>query len=87
MKELIAPATRGDPESPLQRVTLSSAPLTDQLTAQGHRVSRMTVDPLLHQLGFSLQSNRKSREGAQHPDPRRAVPVHQRQIHRVHRLR
>jgi hypothetical protein len=68
LTELIDPATRGDPQSPLQWVTLSTRTLAEQLTASGHRVSRMTMDRLLHQLGFSLQSNRKSREGAQHPD-------------------
>lgn len=49
-------------------MTLSTRTLAEQLTHAGHPVSRMTVDRLLHQLGFSMQSNRKSLEGASHPD-------------------
>ena len=68
LRALVDPLTRGDPTSPLQWLTASTRTLAQELTARGHRVSRMTVDRLLHQLGFSLQSNRKSLEGVQHPD-------------------
>ena len=65
---LVDPATRGDPQSPL-RWTCKSAPrLAKELTERGHSVSRRTVCSLLAQLGYSLQSTRKTREGGKHPD-------------------
>jgi hypothetical protein len=69
LKRLVDPDTRGDPESPLQWTSKSGAKLAAGLHALGHRVSDRTVLKLLkHRLGFSLQGNRKTREGAAHPD-------------------
>jgi hypothetical protein len=65
---LVDPATRGDPMSPLRWTCKSTRTLAEQLQRQGHRVSHQTVSLLLHHLGYSLQSNRKTREGAAHPD-------------------
>jgi hypothetical protein len=65
---LIEPATRGDPESPLRWTCKSTAQLADELTRQHHRVSPRTVATLLKDAGYSLQANRKTREGAAHPD-------------------
>jgi transposase len=68
LEALIEPTTRGDPESPLRWTTKSMRKLAEELGAQGHEVGADTVDRLLHQLGYSLQSARKEEEGAQHPD-------------------
>ena len=65
---LIEPATRGDPESPLRWTCKSTAKLADELTRQDHPVSDRTVAALLKDAGYSLQANRKTREGASHPD-------------------
>jgi hypothetical protein len=65
---LIEPTTRGDPESLLRWTCKSTAQLADELTRQHHRVSPRTVATLLKDAGYSLQANRKTREGAAHPD-------------------
>jgi hypothetical protein len=65
---LIEPATRGDPESPLRWTCKSTATLADELTRQDHPVSDRTVATLFKHAGYSLQANRKTREGASHPD-------------------
>jgi hypothetical protein len=65
---LVDPATRGDPGSPLRWTCKSTRRLADALTRQGHRVSPGTVARLLREAGYSLQANRKTREGAGHPD-------------------
>jgi hypothetical protein len=65
---LIEPATRGDPESPLRWTCKSTAKLAAELTQQDHPVSDRTVATLLKRAGYSLQANRKTREGASHPD-------------------
>lgn len=68
LEALIEPTTRGDPESPLRWTTRSVRSLAAELRRQGHAVSHQTVSELLHDLGYSLQSNRKVLEGASHPD-------------------
>ena len=68
MEALVEPATRGDPESPLRWTCKSTRRLAKELAAQGHPVSRTLVADLLKEQGYSLQSNRKTREGTRHPD-------------------
>jgi len=68
LEQLIEPATRGDPESPLRWTCKSTMRLASELTEQGHPVSASTVGRLLIAAGYSLQSNRKTKEGADHPD-------------------
>ncbi len=68
LEALIEPATRGDPESPLRWTCKSTRRLADELTRGHHPVSVNTVAALLRQAGYSLQANRKTREGASHPD-------------------
>ncbi len=68
LEALIEPTTRGDPESPLRWTTRSVRNLAAELARQGHAVSHQTVSELLHDLGYSLQSNRKVLEGTSHPD-------------------
>jgi hypothetical protein len=65
---LVDPATRGDPMSPLRWTCKSTRALAEELRRQGHHVSHQTVAVLLRCLGYSLQANRKTREGASHPD-------------------
>lgn len=65
---LIEPSTRGDPESPLRWTCKSTRRLADELTGEGHAVSRGTVARLLKDQEYSLQANRKTIEGRQHPD-------------------
>src|SRR5215203_6046118 len=68
LETLVDPVTRGDPQSPLRWTCKSTATLARELTAQGHKLSDRTVGRLLKSAGYSLQSNRKTREGATHPD-------------------
>jgi hypothetical protein len=65
---LIDPVTRGDPESPLRWTCKSTYRLAEELKRQGHPVSPRTVAALLHAAHYGLQANRKTREGASHPD-------------------
>jgi len=65
---LVEPTARGDPQSPLRWTTKSVRVLARELTTQGHPVSPATVATLLHQLDYSLQAPRKTKEGADHPD-------------------
>jgi len=66
--DLIEPSERGDPESGLRWTCKSVRRLAEELCALGHQVSRTVVAELLKTLGFSLQANSKTREGASHPD-------------------
>lgn len=68
LDRLIDPVTRGDPESPLRWTCKSTYHLAEALQQQGHGISQATVYRLLDSLGYSLQSNRKTEEGADHPD-------------------
>jgi hypothetical protein len=68
LEALIDPVTRGDPESPLRWTCKSTRRLADELTRQRHPVGPRTVATLLHEAGYSLQANRKTREGSSHPD-------------------
>jgi len=65
---LVEPTSRGDPKSALRWTCKSTARLAEELGRMGHQVSRSTVCDLLAQMGYSLQSVRKTREGTQHPD-------------------
>jgi len=65
---LIDPVTRGDPESPLRWTSKSAAKLAQALRRLGYEVVDRTVLRLLKAKGYSLQANKKTREGAQHPD-------------------
>jgi hypothetical protein len=68
LEHLVAPATRGDPESPLLWTSKSTTKLADELCKSGHKVCHRTVWELLDQLGYSMQSNRKTLEGSANPD-------------------
>lgn len=68
LEALVEPVTRGDPESPLRWTSKSTYKLAAELTQQDYQVGQRTVCQLLAALGYSLQANRKTREGASHPD-------------------
>jgi hypothetical protein len=68
LDRLIEPSTRGDPMSPLRWTCKSTMNLAHALTRHGHPVGAWTVGAMLKQAGYSLQSNRKTKEGGSHPD-------------------
>jgi transposase len=65
---LVEPDARGDPMSPLRWTCKSLSQLAGALAVMGHKIGRSAVGDLLHQQKFSLQANRKTREGDDHPD-------------------
>ena len=65
---LVEPTSRGDPEAPLRWTCKSVRQLAAELHRQGHPVGRQTVAALLAYLRYSLRANRKTKEGAAHPD-------------------
>ena len=68
LQSLLESTTRGDPESPLRWTCKSVRQLTAELKRMKHSVSHQVVANLLHELGYSLQGNRKTKEGSKHPD-------------------
>ena len=68
LEALLESTTRGDPEAPLRWTCKSVRQLTAELRRMRHAVSHQVVADLLHDLGYSLQANRKTKEGAHHPD-------------------
>jgi len=68
LEALVEPLARGDPESPLRWTSKSTRTLAAQLRVQDHPVSHESVARLLRSLGYSLQSNRKTEQGNDHPD-------------------
>jgi transposase-like protein len=68
LDRLLEPVTRGDPESLLRWTCKSTTNLAGELHDKGHVVSYVTVWRLLDELGYSMQANRKTREGTEHPD-------------------
>jgi transposase len=68
LNALVEPAARGDPMSPLRWTSKSLRKLAAELRELGHKISHTLVGELLKRLGFSLQANRKTREGDSHPD-------------------
>jgi len=68
LESLVEPTTRGDPESPLRWTCKSVRRLAEELCSMGHQVGAQKVSELLHELRYSLQGTRKTREGSSHPD-------------------
>jgi len=68
LQALVDPVTRGDPMAPLLWTAKSLRRLATELQALGHRIGHNVVAKLLRELGYSLQANRKTLEGASHPD-------------------
>ena len=68
LEALVDPLTRGDPESPLRWTIKSTRVLAAELTDEGHPISHETVAQVLRNMDYSLQANRKTEEGTDHPD-------------------
>lgn len=68
LDQLVDPVTRGDPQSPLRWTLKSTTQLSEALRCMKHTASARTVGRLLNAAGYSLQSNRKTEEGADPPD-------------------
>ena len=68
LEKLLEPSTRGDPESILRWTCKSTRNLATELNKNGHRVGDRKICDLLSELGYSLQANRKTKEGSSHPD-------------------
>lgn len=68
LESLVEPTTRGEPESPLRWTCKSTRQLSEALKIKGYKIGRQKVSELLADLGYSLQANRKVREGSCHPD-------------------
>lgn len=68
LEDLLEPHTRGDPESPLRWTSKSVRKLAIELKKMGHKTSHSMVASLLREMDYSLQANRKTTEGKQHPD-------------------
>jgi hypothetical protein len=68
LEQLVEQTESGDPESPLRWTSKSVRRLSGELAAGGHTASHRLVAKLLSDFGYSLQANRKTREGPSHPD-------------------
>jgi len=68
LETLIDPETMGDPESALRWTAKSVRNLADELKKMGHQASHRMIAEMLHAMGYSLQANRKTLEGSEHPD-------------------
>jgi len=68
LEGLVEPLSRGDPESPLRWTCKSTRMLAAELTSRNHALSHEKVAQLLRQMNYSLQGNRKTEEGNDHPD-------------------
>ena len=68
LESLVEPTTRGDPESALRWTCKSVRRLAEELNRMGHQVSHSVVGEMLADLGYSLQSNQKTKESSSHPD-------------------
>ena len=80
---LVDPVTRGHPETPLRWTCKSTRKLAEELRRQNHPVSDRTVACLLYAAGYSLQANRKTREGKGHPDRNAQFEHINQQVQRV----
>jgi hypothetical protein len=83
---LVEPSVSGDPQSPLRWTSKSVRTLARELRALGHNVSHQLVLELLYAAGYSLQANRKSREGSNHPDRDAQFRYIQRKVRRFQAL-
>jgi hypothetical protein len=80
LQEIVEETTAGDPMSLLRWTSKSTRTIADELTKQGHAISWRTVARYLGEMGYTLQSNQKTREGPQHPDRDAQFRYIQRQV-------
>jgi hypothetical protein len=83
LEALVEPLARGDPESPLRWTCKSTRTLAQELSAQAHPISHEKVAQLLRSLNYSLQGNRKTEEGKDHPDRDAQFRYLNEQVHRA----
>jgi hypothetical protein len=86
LERLVEPESRGDPETPLRWTCKSTRSLARELTSRGHPVGPTKVRQLLKAAGYSLQANRKTREGKSHPDRDAQFRHINRRVKAQHRL-
>lgn len=84
IETLVEPTERGDPQSPLRLTYKGLTNLQTELRRQGYAVGRTKISEVLRGVGYSLQGNRKTREGKDHPD-RDAQFVHINQRFKAYR--
>jgi len=68
LEQLVEPLSRGDPESPLRWTCKSTRSLAEEMKKQNHSISHEKIAQLLRSMDYSLQGNRKTLEGNDHPD-------------------
>ena len=85
LDSLVEPTSSGAPDSPLRWTSKSVRRLAEELQAMGHVASHRLVADLLHESGYSLQANRKTREGTSHPDRDAQFRYINNQVRRFHR--
>ena len=68
LETLMEPLARGDPQSPLRWTCKSTRTLAAELSRQDHPGRHEKVAQFLRAMDYSLQGNRKTEEGADHPD-------------------
>jgi hypothetical protein len=68
LEAIVAESTAGDPQSPLRWTSKATRTIAEELTRRGHPISAVTAGRCLEEIGYSLQANRKAKEGRQHED-------------------
>lgn len=68
LNNLVDSTSRGDPESPLRWTSKSTRKLSKQLKSQGFKIGYKTTGTLLKNMKYSLQANKKVKEGSSHLD-------------------
>ncbi len=84
LEQWVAPATHGDPMSPLRWTSKSTVKLAAELERQGYRISPRSVAAWLEDMHYSLQSTRKRRDGSSHPDRDQQLAFISRQVEPAH---
>ena len=84
LQGLVEPSVSGDPQSSLRWTSKSVRRLAQELRSMGHTVSHTVVAELLHEAGYSLQGNRKAKEGRSHPDRNAQFKYLNRRVHSQH---
>lgn len=87
LNQLVAPTTRGGPESPLRWTCKSTPRLAQELRNAGHPISQRSVCSLLHEQHYSLPANRKTRAGSAHPDREAQFQYLNASVRQFHRAR
>ena len=68
LRELIEPSIAGNPQSPILWVSRSLRHLESEMNNHGYRISYAKIGHILHNMGYNLKGNKKTREGKSNPD-------------------